>query len=186
MQLLEGVGEPAESAPGSRLDGAERDVQEVGDLGLRESAPVSELEQGALVLGQLLHGPMDAPGEPGALRLVRRAGLGRRLIGYLGRRFRPCARPDGSGRPPSGAGGAPGPKRAPARKPPASAPPPGDPPRPSGVWAARRSACSGSTATGPGATPQTRTSGASARAKTRVSIAWAALAAQWAANDGQG
>ena len=45
---------------------------------------------------------------------------------------------------------------------------------------------SGSTATVPGATPQTRTSGASARASTRVSIACAAFAAQWAANDGHG
>ena len=44
----------------------------------------------------------------------------------------------------------------------------------------------GSTATGPGAIPHTRTSGASARASTRVSIAWAALAAQWAAKDGHG
>src|SRR5207248_11116978 len=94
--------------------------------------------------------------------------------------------PVGRGPPPARRTGGPGTNPAPERKPPAPAPPPADPPRPSTVSAPRRSACSGSTATGPGATPQTRTSGASARAKTRVSIAWAALAPQWAANDGQG
>ena len=52
--------------------------------------------------------------------------------------------------------------------------------------AARRGSWSGSTATVPGATPQTRTSGARARARTRVSIARAAFAAQWAANEGHG
>src|SRR6266566_8023078 len=302
MQLLEGVGEPAQRASGASLDGAERDVQEIGDLGLREPAPVSELEQGALVLGQLLQGPMDAPGEPGALRLVRRARFRRGLVGHLGRSFRlgaravdncvsrhrveprsaraslgPVARggapdrrerllgrvlgaaavaetaqrerehwpyeaavedverlavavgnslqqlavagafsrgraglavrrlrgeiecelhvlvstrvhaaPDWSRRPPSTTSEVPVTKPAPARKTTASATSSGDPTRPSSVCAARRSAWSGSTATGPGATPQTRTSGASARANTRVSIACAALAAQCAANEGQG
>ena len=52
-------------------------------------------------------------------------------------------------------------------------------PSPSSVSAARRSSCPGSTATGPGAIPHTRTWGARPRAKTRVSIAWAALAAEW-------
>ena len=58
--------------------------------------------------------------------------------------------------------------------------------RPSRDSAARRSSCSGSTATGPGAIPHTRTSGASARANTFVSMESAAFAALCGANDGHG
>ena len=51
---------------------------------------------------------------------------------------------------------------------------------------AARLVVSGLERDGPGAIPQTRTSGASAFASVRVSIAWAAFAAQWAANEGHG
>src|SRR5262249_12247516 len=96
------------------------------------------------------------------------------------------AAPDCSRRPPSTTSEVPVTNPARARKTTASATSSGEPMRPRRVSAARRSVCSGSTATGPGATPHTRTSGASARAKTRVSIACAALAAECAANEGQG
>src|SRR5919197_116711 len=89
-------------------------------------------------------------------------------------------------RPPSTTSEVPVTKSAPARKTTAAATSSGEPTRPSSVSAARRSSWPGSTATGPGATPQTRTSGASARAKTRVNIACAAFAAQCAANEGHG
>src|SRR5207248_1430615 len=82
--------------------------------------------------------------------------------------------PDLSSRPPSTTTVVPVTKPAPARYATASATPSGEPTRPSSVSAARRGSCSGSTATGPGATPHTRTSGANARASTRVSIACAA------------
>src|SRR5436190_7804842 len=85
---------------------------------------------------------------------------------------------DCSRRPPSTTSEAPVTKLAPVRKTTASATSSGLPTRPSSVSVARRSSCSGATATGPGAIPQTRTSGASARANTRVNIACAALAAE--------
>ena len=58
-------------------------VEVAGDLGLREPAPVGELEHGALALGKLLEGAVDAPGEPGALGLLGGPGLGGCLLGNL-------------------------------------------------------------------------------------------------------
>src|SRR5437763_988245 len=81
-------------------DGVQRDgvlrgeavMPEAGDLGLREPAPVGELKQRTFVLRELLQRAMDAPGDPRALSFVWRAGLGRRLVGGLGRGLGPCSR----------------------------------------------------------------------------------------------
>src|SRR5213079_3723026 len=50
LQLLERFGKAAERAARSCLHSTERDVQEIGDLGLGEAAPVRELQKRALVL----------------------------------------------------------------------------------------------------------------------------------------
>ena len=49
--LVELVGETRERAPGARLHRAERELEPVGDLALREPAPVGELDDGPLVRG---------------------------------------------------------------------------------------------------------------------------------------
>src|SRR5205085_2506670 len=69
------------------LDGAERDAQELGDLGLRKAAPVRELDHAALVLAQLLERAVDAPGGPAGLGLLERPGFLRRFLRDLGRRL---------------------------------------------------------------------------------------------------
>src|SRR6266403_610679 len=87
MQLLQGLRKAAERAAGSGLDGAEGNVQEIGDLGLRQPAPVGELEQCSLVLGQVLQRPVNAPGQPGVLGFLGWARLGGSLFGKLHRRL---------------------------------------------------------------------------------------------------
>src|SRR6185436_3997284 len=56
--VLEELGEPRQAGAGARLHGAERNVEKPGDLALRKPAPVRELDDLALVLGQILDGPM--------------------------------------------------------------------------------------------------------------------------------
>ena len=73
--------EPRERAPRPRLDRAERHVQELGDLALREAAPVGELDHGALVLRELLERAVHAPREPRRLGLLGRPALAGRLVG---------------------------------------------------------------------------------------------------------
>ena len=80
-----------ERIPRPRLDRAQRDAQRLRDLALGEASPVRELDHHALVLRQLLNGPMDAPREPRALGAVRRARLGGCLLVRLDRRLGPSA-----------------------------------------------------------------------------------------------
>ena len=54
--------------------------QALGDLALRELAPVRELDHVPFVLRQLLDRAVDAPGEPRRLGALVRAGAGRRLV----------------------------------------------------------------------------------------------------------
>src|SRR3989441_9283794 len=49
--LLEGGGEPGESSASPGLHRSQRYSEQVGDLALRQPAPVGELDQPALVLG---------------------------------------------------------------------------------------------------------------------------------------
>ena len=75
----------------ARLDRPERDAEELGDLALREPAPVGEGDHLALALGQLLERAVHAPGDPALLGLV--AGARARA------RPRPGSRPGVSLRP---------------------------------------------------------------------------------------
>ena len=65
------------------LDRAERDAEELGDLALREPAPVRELDDRSFVVGQDLERPMHLPGGPRRFGLVRRVGLPARPVHRL-------------------------------------------------------------------------------------------------------
>ena len=62
-------------------------LEPLGDLALREPAPVRELDHRPLVLGQDLERPVDAPRRPCGLGLVRRIGLAARAVLELGDRL---------------------------------------------------------------------------------------------------
>src|SRR5207342_3771750 len=66
-----------------RLDRSEGDAEVRRDLGLRESAPVGELDHVALALRQVLQRAVDTPGDPVPLGEVGRAGLVRLGVGSL-------------------------------------------------------------------------------------------------------
>ena len=89
--LVEGVGETRERASRSRLDRAERDLEPIGDLALREPAPVRELDDGPLVLGKHLERAVHAPRGPRGLGLVRRVGIAAGTVLELGRPARASA-----------------------------------------------------------------------------------------------
>ena len=79
----EGVGELAAAAGDPRLDGADRDVEHLGDLGVVEVGDVAEHDGGPEVLGQAVEGVVDR--DPVDDALERRSAqriddLGRRRV----------------------------------------------------------------------------------------------------------
>ena len=72
---VELVGEPRERASRPRLHRPEGYTERVGDLALREAAPVRELDHRPLVLGEDLERPVHLPCAPGGFCAVRGAGV---------------------------------------------------------------------------------------------------------------
>ncbi len=80
-----------ERAARARLHGTERNPERLGDLALREIAPVRERDHLALALRQRLERAVHPPLRPRLLGALVRAGLERRLVGRFGRRLVPGA-----------------------------------------------------------------------------------------------
>ena len=84
----EGVGELAATTGDARLDGADRDVQHLGDLGVVQVGDVAEHHGGAELLGQRLQGVVDRDPVGDGVE----AALGHRVDGVRCRRHRPAGR----------------------------------------------------------------------------------------------
>ena len=80
---FEEIGEAGERAARPCLDGSERNVEELRNLALGETAPVGELDQLPLVVRQLCEGAMHPPGGPARLGAFRRARILRRFVDRL-------------------------------------------------------------------------------------------------------
>ena len=80
------VRQPGQRASRPRLHRSERDVEELGDLTLGEAAPVGELDQPPLLLGELGESTVHTPGGPARLGALVGPGLARGFLDRLGRR----------------------------------------------------------------------------------------------------
>ena len=94
--VLEQFGQPRKPRTGTCLHGTEWDAEELGDLALRQPAPVGERDRLALALGQFLRARCGRATPSSSARPARR-GRARRSPRPALRRVSRCAR--GSGRP---------------------------------------------------------------------------------------